>query len=229
MSESQTVKGFIYDAGTTVKGAKLINKTQSILTYSDGKGYFKIEAKLNDTLVVSSYFHSDQTITLTQKYFDQEVVIELKKITNELDQVEITKVKEKVFDSTAFQSNRDPKAPRIPKAPLLRSGSGLQPTLDLIAVAKFIGKLFKKKKTEIPIIKSLDYVRLFKSSSFFNQKMLRDEFHVSEVHEYLFFEYLAAQQISPSLLSKSNEFALLDTLLIHSKDFGQLLLEYKKE
>ena len=70
LSGAQTIKGMIYDAETTIKGAKLINSTQNILTYSDGEGLFQIEAKLNDTIVISSYFHFEQKIIVTQDYFD---------------------------------------------------------------------------------------------------------------------------------------------------------------
>ncbi|MDG5491755.1 carboxypeptidase-like regulatory domain-containing protein [Psychroserpens sp. SPM9] len=229
LSGAQTVKGYVYDAEATIAGAKLVNKTQNILTYSNAKGYFEIEAKLNDSLVVSSYFHSEQTIVIDQKHFGQEVVFELKKITNELDEVEITKVNEKEFDTLAF-SNTTAKHGQIAfKERMFGSGKNLQPTLDLLKLATAIGKLFKRKTIETPVIKTSDFITLFETNSFFTQKMLRDELHIQETYEYLFFEYLTAQHLNLSLLSKDNQFMLLDSLLTHSKAFNELLTESQKD
>jgi hypothetical protein len=64
VSNAQTINGFVYDHETTVKGVKLLNTTQNILAYSDDKGQFKIEARLKDTLIINSYFHSQQKPSL---------------------------------------------------------------------------------------------------------------------------------------------------------------------
>ena len=51
LSSSQTLKGKLYDATTTIKGAKVYNKTQHSITTTDVNGNFSIIAKVNDTLV----------------------------------------------------------------------------------------------------------------------------------------------------------------------------------
>jgi len=229
LSRAQTIKGLVYDAEATVKGAKLLNTTQNILTYSDGKGYFKIEAKLSDTLVVSSYFHKAQTIVVDENYFGQDVVIELKKITNELDEVEVTKINKKQVDTLSLMNTTAKQGQIAYKQRVFGSGDNLRPTLDVLALARVIGKLFKKKTVELPQIKTSEFITLFETNSFFNAKMLREELKIPEVYEHLFFEYLEAQYINPSLLSKDNEFMMLDTLLVHSKAFTQLLEEHEKD
>jgi hypothetical protein len=95
VSNAQTINGFIYDHETTVKGVKLLNTTQNILAYSDDKGQFKIKARLKDTLIINSYFHSQQTIIISQNYFKKEIIIELQKIANALDESKVTKILEK--------------------------------------------------------------------------------------------------------------------------------------
>ncbi|WP_299277825.1 hypothetical protein [uncultured Psychroserpens sp.] len=228
-SNAQTIKGIIYDAEATIKGAKFVNKTQNILTYSNGKGVFEIEAKLNDTIVVSSLFHHQKTITVTQNYFGQDVVIELKKVTNELDEVEISKVNEKKVDTLLIASTTAKQGQIAFKERVFGSGKNLQPTLDLIKLANLIGKLFKKKEETIKIIEVEDLQKLFKKGALFNEKFLRDELKIQKQHEYLFFVYCNAQQLNSSLLSKSNEFSLLDELLKHSKAFNILLEEHNKK
>ncbi|WP_298756753.1 carboxypeptidase-like regulatory domain-containing protein [uncultured Psychroserpens sp.] len=228
-SGAQTIKGVIYDAEATIKGAKFVNKTQNILTYSDGKGLFEIQAKLNDTIVVSSYFHHEQSITVTQDYFGQDVVIELKKITNELDEVEVTKISEKKVDTLALSSTTAKQGQIAFKKRVFGSGKNLQPTLDLIGLAKAIGKLFKKKTVEVKVIEVEDLLKLFEKGALFNTVFLRNELNIQETYDYLFFEYCSAQQLSPSLLLKDNEFMLLDELLKHSKAFNILLEEHKKD
>lgn len=228
-SYSQTVKGFIYDAETTVKGAKLVNTTQDILAYSDGKGYFEIAGQLNDTLVVSSYFHKSQTVIMSKKHFDKDIVIELNKITNELDEVDITKMKEKQLDTLSLKKTTAKQGQIAFKEHVFGSGENLQPTLDILKLARQIGKLFKKEKQDIPTIKTADLITIFETSSFFNDTFLRDELGISEVHEYLFFEYIQVQHIHASLLSKDNEFLLLDKLLEHGKAFNTFLTEHQND
>lgn len=218
----------MYDAEATIKGAKLVNITQDILSYSDDKGYFEMNAQLNDTLVVSSYFHKSQTLIVSQQYFDKDLVIELKKITNELDQVDITNAKEKQFDSLSFTKTTAKHGQIAFKERVFGSGKNLQPTLDVIQLASLIGKLFKKKQVEeIPTIKTDDLITLFKTSGFFTQPFLRNELGISKDHEFLFFEYVQAQHIHATLLSKNNEFHLLDKLLEYVKDFNTFLTEHQ--
>ncbi|WP_299335535.1 hypothetical protein [uncultured Psychroserpens sp.] len=228
-SSAQTVKGIIYDAETTIKGAKLINTTQNVLSYSDGKGLFSIRAKRNDTLIISSYFHYEKTYVIKQSDFEEDIVIELKKITNELDEVEITKVNEKEFDTTAFQSNLKVQTLDFQKPSLVYSGENLQPTLDVIGLVRAIGKLFKKKQVEIKKIEVEDLQRVFTESTLFTTPFLRNELHISEIYEFLFFEYCSAQHLDLYLLEKDNEFLLLDELLIHSKAFNKLVEDYEKD
>lgn len=228
-TEAQTIKGFIYDSETTVKGAKLLNTSQNILTYSDDKGTFQIEAKLNDTIVVSSYFHHEQSIIVSKTYLNKEIVIELKKITNALDEVEINKIIEKEFNPIVLKKNISIQlANDIKNRPYLYSPKPSS-SMDFIAIGNLIGKLFKKKrKDKVTYITAEDLQKKFKESSLFDTTFLTEELHVSKDYAFLFFEYCSAQNLNSNLLSKQNEFLLIDKLLIHSKTFNKLIEDYKK-
>ena len=231
ISQAQIIKGIIYDDEATVKGVKIINRTQNILTYSDDQGAFQIEAQLSDVLVINSYFHEQQFITLTQPYFENDVVIELKKITNELDEVEVTKVQEKMFDSLGLQNTTAKQGQIAYKKRTFGSGDNLQPTLDLIAVAKLIGSLFKNKnkKPDVVYVTPEDLVTLFETNTYFNQKYLSSQLDIPKPYQQLFFDYFSAQQLEVSILKKENEFKLVDALLIHSTAFKNILKEHTKE
>lgn len=230
ISEAQTITGFIYDHDAPVSAAKIINRTRHVLAYSDDNGAFKIDANSNDVLVITSYFHEQQFLSVNASYFKDDVVIELKKITNTLDEIEITEVREKIFDSLAFSSTSAQHGQIAYKKRTFGSGSNLQPTLDLIAFAKRIGKLFKKNNTtpSIRYATTEDLITLFETNTYFNQKYLREELHIKKPYQELFFEYFSAQQLNSSILKKENEFALVDLLLTHSKAFKKLLDEQPK-
>lgn len=226
---AQIIQGFVYDSESTIKGAKLVNTSQNILSYSDDTGRFEINVQLNDTIVVSSYFHKPQTFAVSEKHLNKDIVIELKKITNELDEVDITKVREKQVDTLKLKQTTIKQGQMAFKERVFGSGENLQPTLDIIKLASLIGKLFKKEKQDIPLIRTEDLVTLFDSSGFFTKAFLRDELEISKDYEFLFFEYVQAQQLQASLLSKDKEFYLLDKLLGHGKAFNSFLLEHQND
>jgi hypothetical protein len=230
LTNAQIIKGVIYDQEATVKGAKIINRTQNILTYSNDEGAFQIEAKVNDVLVINSYFHEQLYLNVSQSLFDETIVIELKQATNELDEVEVTKVKEKILDTLSLSSTTAKQGQIAFKKRTFGSGKNLQPTLDLIAVAKLIGKLFKNKNKvpDVVYVAPEDLITLFETNTYFNQKYLTSELEIPKPYQQLFFDYCSAQQLNISILKKENEFALVDALLIHSDAFKKILEAHTK-
>ena len=94
----------MYDAETTVKGALVVNVTQNIMTYTNDEGDFTIEAKLKDTLYVSSLFHTKTFIEIKKEDFNHIVVVEVKKTINELDAVLLRDERQRKFDSIKMAS-----------------------------------------------------------------------------------------------------------------------------
>ena len=227
---AQNIKGFIYDSEATVKGAKLLNTTQKTLSYSNDKGAFQIRANVNDTIIITSYFHKKKAHIVSKKDLQGEIVIELQKVTTQLDEVEITKIIEKSFDSITINTETKSQiANDIKKRPYLY---GTQPNsnIDFVAIGKLIGKLFKKKKrTEIKTISLEDLLRTFEESTLFNMNFLHKELNIPKDYGFLFLEYLSAQKLDASLLSSDNEIMLLDELIKHGKVFNALLEEQKKD
>ncbi|MBO6632472.1 MAG: hypothetical protein JJ905_09950 [Psychroserpens sp.] len=230
-SQAQTLKGYVYDSEATVKGARLVNTTKNTLNYTNDKGYFNIKAESNDTLVVFSYFHLEQTIIITPDMFDKDIVIELKKVTNLLDEVELANTPQKKFDSSAVQSVTAKQGQIAFKERVFASGDNYRPTLNVIALVGAIGKLFKRKnkKPEIRYVEADDLEKLFKNSSFFTQRLLLNDLAIPEDYQYLFFEYCSAQTINYNLIAAKKEIELLDLLNGYSKEFHKLLEEYQED
>ena len=145
---SQEIKGKIYDESTTVKGALIVNINQDLMTYTNEEGEFSIQAKVNDSIYVSSLFHAKQFKVLEEIDFNQTVIFELVKTVNELDEVYLEKINEKKFDSikTNEQLHVQIKSD-IEKNPHLYSPPS-NGNMDFIAIAKLIAGLFKNKNKD---------------------------------------------------------------------------------
>ncbi len=143
----------------------------------------------------------------------------------------LLKSEKKIFDSSAFSSTTVKQGQIAYKKRTFGSGANYQPTLDLIALGKLIGKLFKKKNKVhgIGYVTTEDLIRLFETNTYFNQKYLRQDLQIQKPYQELFFEYCSAQQLPNSILEKENEFTLVDLLLTHSAAFNKLLKEQRND
>lgn len=225
----QTLKGKVYDSKSIVKDIKVLNKTQNRLTVTDDEGNFSITAKVNDTIALKSVFYHPKEVILKQIHFDNLNVFEVKKIVNELDEVEIANTLENKFDSIAFYTTIESEKKKLSKKPLMQSGDNLMPTLDLKQLFKRVVKLFKKKGKESTYRQPITYKQmdsLYNNSSFFNKQLLTENLKIPEDKKYLFFDFCETQYISSELLKDENKMELLEQLVINSQLFLILLKEY---
>ncbi|GER59816.1 hypothetical protein ULMA_19240 [Patiriisocius marinus] len=73
-----------------VEGIHILNKTSRFNAITDQNGNFKIEANAKDTLVFSAInFYPQQVVVTQENYVSQSIVVTLKYLTNELDEVVI--------------------------------------------------------------------------------------------------------------------------------------------
>ena len=229
---AQTINGKVYDAETTVKGALVVNVTQSIMTYTNDEGDFKIEAKLKDTLYVSSLFHTKKFKEITENDFKHIVVIEVKKTINELDAVLLRDEREKKFDSIKMESelnnqikediNKNP----LQYQPIPKNG------VNFLAVIGLVANLFKGKKTNAEPIIPITYKEfhvLFEKDLFFNQSLLTFDLNIPKEFQPLFFNYCDAKEIDSKLLAKNKQVDLLEELVICSQEYQKIIEEAKKD
>lgn len=228
---SQNITGKIYDTESTVKGAKVFNATKNIITYTNDNGDFKLSASISDTLVFTSLFHKQKRLKLAKNHFKKVIVIELKKVVNNLDEVLITK-ENKTFNEKKHTANIGLQLKNDIKNNPHLYGPTHAYGLDLAQVISFFGKLLKKKKAKENSVVVLTYKQLdslFSKSGFFNNSLLVNDLKIPETYRILFFNYCDARNIDNKLLLEENKVLLLDKLFAYSKEFNTIISDFKKD
>ncbi|WP_339753503.1 hypothetical protein [uncultured Winogradskyella sp.] len=230
---AQTLKGKIYDATNTIKNIKVFNETQNRITASNEKGNFNIIAKINDTILFESIFYHPKVVILNQTHFKGIAVFELKKIVNELDEVEVKAEPEQpVFKEETYNFELQNLIKEdIKNNPGLYQPAGATYGVDFISLIGQLAKLFKRKKTKNgeEFYKPITYKQmdsLFQKSSFFNKHLVTKDLKIPEDKANLFYEFCSAKQLSSELLKDQNKMQLLEYLVLNSQLFLILLEEY---
>lgn len=91
---SQTIiKGKIISDIANLEGIYIVNASAKINTSTNAEGYFSIEAKPNDVLIVSSLSIEGLEVRLNDNSFKQNpLIIKVKVKINQLDEIEVNKV-----------------------------------------------------------------------------------------------------------------------------------------
>ena len=230
-SFSQTIVGKVYDSESTTKGIKVFNKTKNNFVFTNDTGDFSISAAVNDTLVFSSLFYKEKKLIITSEDFNNTMVIELKKIVNDLDEILLTDHrKEKPFNEKNYSLNLNQQLKNdIKNNPHLYNVS--PNGVDLIKLASLITKLFRKKNKEQPIryVDYKDLDSLFLNENIFDNNLLTNDLKIRLEYKSLFFDYCVAKNIDKKLLSPNKELELLNKLFIYSEEFLSILEEYYKK
>lgn len=224
---SQTISGKVYDAESPVNGAKIINLTQNFMVYADEEGNFKIEANVSNQIAVTTLFHEPQMIIVTQKDFDDVMVIELKKKVNELDKVYLNKINEKKFDSSKVENQMNTQIKKdIELRPELYSPTP-NLNMDFKAIVMLIAKLFRNKSKSEPIVMAdyFDLKNLFESDMNFNSDYLISELKIESQYHSLFLDFCEAKGIEKQLLLKENKLMLSETFIQYSYEFLKVIKE----
>jgi hypothetical protein len=229
---SQSVQGVIYDAESKLKDIKVTNLSKQITTYSDDAGNFSILATVNDTLVFYSLFYEQKRTVISRDDFENKIVVELKKIMNNLDEVLLTdRSKNKEFDAEIYSTDLKKQiAEDIKRNPHLYTGAP-SGGLDFVAIASLIVKLFKKDRVKPDIIDPLIYKQfeeLFANDDFLNDKFLMNELEIPLDYKPLFLDYLEAQNINGTFINDDKKMLLLEELFKHSKAFKTFLSDYEQ-
>lgn len=231
---AQTLNGKIYDASGTVKNIKVYNETQNRVTATNEKGDFNIIAKVNDTILFESIFYHPKAVVLNETHFKDIYVFELKKILNELDEVEVKAEPEQpVFEVETYNIElKNLIAEDIKNNPELYKPASATYGLDFVYVFRKLFDLIKSKKPKKPEETAITYEQftaLIEKSSLFNSDLITKDLKIPEENKYLFLEFCAAKQINSILLHEENKMELLEELVLNSQLFLILLEQYGKE
>ena len=213
------IKGRLIYRNVNVVAANVVNITAQINTITDGEGAFEIPVKTGDEVVFSSVQYMIRTVEITPEIIQKNrLIITVNEKINALEEVVITPddaekfldLKEEEFKG--FDYDRD-KSTRLENT-IVRQGQ-LNNGLNLINVAKLIAKIINNKteeeKRNLKPSEVLSYV--FDTSFFKSDLELRDDQIVG------FLEHIDDNLPSQKLLNQSQQFQLIDYLIMQSKKY----------
>lgn len=205
------------------------------MTASDVNGRFSIAGKIGDTLHVSSLFYNEQKLVLKDYHFHESVVIELKQILNNLDEVQLIEpYKETLADINVVESElKNQIFTDIKNNPHLYSKQPTTSGIDIIQVFGLIAKLFenKDKYVEPPFIEMTykDLESLFEKSSLFNRRFLTQDLAIEEEYIPMFFEFIIKNELDSKLLEKKKEVDLIELFVQKGKVFNNIIADFKNK
>lgn len=213
------IKGRLIYRNINVVAANVVNISAQINTITDGEGAFEIPVKIGDEVVFSSVQYMIRTVEITPEIIQKNrLIITVNEKINALEEVVITpddaekflNLKEEEFKG--FDYERD-KSTRLENT-IVRQGQ-LNNGLNLINVAKLIAKIVSNKteeeKRNLKPSEVLSYV--FDISFFKSDLELRDDQIVG------FLEHIDDNLPSEKLLNQSQQFQLIDYLIMQSKKY----------
>ena len=213
------IKGRLIYRNINVVAANVVNITAQINTITDGEGAFEIPVKTGNEVVFSSVQYMIRTVEITPEIIQKNrLIITVNEKINALEEVVITpddtekflNLKEEEFKG--FDYERD-KSTRLENT-IVRQGQ-LNNGLNLINLAKLIAKIVSNKteeeKRNLKPSEVLSYV--FDTSFFKSDLELRDD----EIAGFL--EHIDDNLPSQKLLNQSQQFQLIDYLIMQSKKY----------
>ncbi len=214
-----SIKGRLIYRNVNVVAANVVNITAQINTITDGEGAFEIPVKTGDEVVFSSVQYMIRTVEITPEIIQKNrLIITVNEKINALEEVVITpddaekflNLKEEEFKG--FDYERD-KSTRLDNT-IVRQGQ-LTNGLNLINVAKLVAKIISNKtEEEKRNLKPSEIIRYVFDNSFFkNDLELRDDQIVG------FLEHIDDNLPSNKLLNQSQQFQLIDYLIMQSKKY----------
>ena len=214
-----SIKGRLIYRNINVVAANVVNITAQINTITNGEGAFEIPVKNGDEVVFSSVQYMIRTVKITPEIIQKNrLIITINEKINALEEVVVTPddaekfldLKEEEFKG--FDYDRD-KSTRLENS-IVRQGQ-LKNGINLINVAKLIAKLVSNKteeeKRNLKPSEVLSYV--FDKSFFSSDLELRDDQIVG------FLEHIDNNLPSQKLLNQSQQFQLIDYLVLQSKKY----------
>lgn len=217
----QEVEGYIYDQDSRISGIRIENLSHDRVEVSNPNGYFRIEAKFGDTLQFSSMAYDPYELIVNQKQLERKIVVELK--ISSLEEVKINAYKPRAVaiqdldKHLTYQVRKDAK--KHPE--LYNPSSG-----NIGYIISSIINLFKSEKpveVEISYLEFEDFEILFSKDKSINIDFLTTELGIPTKNHELFFDYLASQYITHSILEESERLALIELLYKHSADYHELI------
>jgi len=225
---AQSIIGTIYDDKTIVEGVVVKNLTTKMATVSNEEGHFEITASVKDSISFQVFTHEEKTIVLKDGVSYTDVVIELTRKVNQLDEVIIKKEAEFVFEEKELQDsfNQQMKTHIELYPELYEFNSNPNNNLNFVNIGKRLWKLIKKDKpkpTPFVPIKLEQYIGLFKEDPILNDRFLIETVKIPYKFKPLFIDFCVSKNIDSELLKEKNKFLLIEEFINIGKEFKEVL------
>ena len=213
------IKGKLIYRNVNVVAANVVNINAQINTITDGEGEFEIPVKVGDEIIFSSVQYMIRTVKINPDIIQKNrLIITVNEKINALEEVIITPddtekfldLKEEEFKG--YDYLRD-KSTRLENT-IVRQGQ-LNNGINVINILKLISKVINSKTDEEKRnLKPSEVLKYVFEIDFFKRDLeLTDDQIIG------FLEYIDDNLPSQKLLSQSEQFQLIDYLILESKKY----------
>ncbi|TRZ41412.1 carboxypeptidase-like regulatory domain-containing protein [Robertkochia solimangrovi] len=222
--ERGLILGKVIYMNTNVPNEHVINVTSEESTITDENGEFQIEVKEGDVLAFTALNYQLKTVTITAAMIEKNrLLIEVDEKVTELDEVVVTsanpekflELKGEEFKQIDYEKDA---STRLKNYSLSTSERGMENGLNFVNIFKAIFNSKNKQADTVENqIKVSEVLRQVYDDEFFVVDLKIPQDRINE-----FLLYVDQHTPPRSLLSKNNEFELIDYLVNQSRDFNKL-------
>lgn len=216
------LRGKVLYRNVNVPNENVINVTSEMATITNTNGEYQIRVKVGDELVFSALNYQIEIVNITEDILKKNrLVVEVNEKVTELEEVVVTPEQQERFleaknkilkEEFEYETDRSTEVENIA---ISQSERGLQNGLNFVGIYKALAKVLKKNKVEEKApLKVSEVLRQVYEDEFFvvDLKIPQDKIDV-------FLFYCDAKMPVQSLLTKENEFELIDFLVTESETF----------
>ena len=220
------LKGTIMSENFALQKIEIINLDTENIVSSNANGYFEIEIKAGNILVIGNASYNYQTIKIKKEDIENpNFKVFLTRKTEELEEVVVNNLKmPKIkFDQAAIDANKIKKANTFPNN--INNQNQIPNGANLIAIGKLFGKLFKSifnvepKKAEkiIPKVDIQSYI-----AKNLKPDYLTETLQIKPEETYLFFEFCKADAACKAMFETENIFLIMNFLSTKNGAFKKI-------
>jgi hypothetical protein len=218
--QTETIlKGKIVSENTAISNADVINVTSKKVVVSNEFGEFTIPVKRADVLVVVAKNCFERQIYLSTAILNQpKLTIEITQKANELKEVIVQKEKlVKPIDITNAGKLNSYNSTMAANQSGVYTGETIN-GMDLVAIGKLIGKLFKKKKKQkITTVNFKEYIAENVDETFLHKTL-----KLSDTDYFRFLDFCEADPNVNKLIEEDNQFDIINFLYNKKDAFDKL-------
>lgn len=225
---SQTMTGTVYDDKEVVEGVLVKNLHTRMATLTNNEGRFEINASAQDSISFQIFTHDIQLLVLKEGVDYTNIVVELTRKVNQLDEVILQKEVMPVFKkqefANTFENQMQKNIELYPE--LYEFNSNPNNNLNFVNIGKRLWKLIKKDRAKPPPFVPItleQYILLFREDAVINNTFLTETVKIPLEFKPLFIDFCISKNIDSQLLQEKNRFLLIEEFINRGKDFLDLL------